>query len=181
LSTVGDSIPGFGTYPSILVDMGFGERLKEASRLAKVEYSQTAISKALGVRKQTVDRWMSDSLPAADTLFEIAEKWGLSPRWLATGKGDPRPTIEAGIRKGLEPYEAELIAKFRTADPRWQLAIRLLVGLAGEDQVQAATDINVIVARLLGMKPKNLRYPSDKEVEKKLGLPPNVRRIKNRP
>ena len=64
----------------------FGERLQEAAEKAGIPYKQTAIGDYLGVRKQNVDAWMLGSLPRADQLFEMADKFGVDPRWLATGK-----------------------------------------------------------------------------------------------
>ena len=152
----------------------FENRLKEAAKLVKVEYSQTAIGKSLEISKQTIDRWMAGSVPAPDTLFYVADKWGVDPRWLATGEGEPRPKPKPPA--GLHQHEETLLRQYRGADPRWQLALRLLAGLATEDQLQAASDINLVVARLLGMKPKDIRYPTDTYVEKKLGLPPGVKK-----
>lgn len=167
---------------SISTDMRpFRDRLREAAKHFGVEYGQTAIARALSVPKQTVDQWMGNSAPSAQMVFHIADKWaGLSPRWLALEEGpmilgQSRAAIGAPL---VEPDEVQLIMRYRAADARWKLALKLLAGLADEDQVQAATDINVIIARILGVKAKDLKYPTDKEVEAKLGLPPTAKKLK---
>lgn len=186
LSTDADPASAGRETLSTSLDMvsDFPKRLKMACQLRNVEYSQTAIGKSLGLGKQTIDRWMAGTLPRADNIFLIADKWALNPRWLAIGEGEIENYAAAGVRPGsvdeLTYTEQELLVGFRKADPRWKLTIQILASLSNEDQVQAATDINMIVAGLVGMKPKDLKYPSDKYVEKKLGLPPNVRRLKNR-
>lgn len=159
----------------------FRDRLREAAKHFGVEYGQTAIAKSLSVPKQTVDQWMGNSAPSAQMVFHIADKWqGLNPRWLALEEG---PMLLGQARAAIgaplaDPEEVQLVMRYRGADARWKLALKLLAGLADEDQVQAATDINVIIARILKVKAKDIRYPSDKEVEAKLGLPPNARKLK---
>jgi len=68
------------------IDSDFGERLKQAADKAKIPYSQTSMALCLGVSKQHVDSWMKGSLPRADQLWKIAERFGVDARWLATGK-----------------------------------------------------------------------------------------------
>jgi transcriptional regulator with XRE-family HTH domain len=150
---------------------GFSERLKRASSRLKVEWGQTSLGAFLGVSKQTAERWMGEGQPASDRLFDIADRLGVDARWLATGSGDMLPKPSSS---DLTAMEAQLMDQYRRADPRWQLSIRLLSGLAVEDQLEAATDVNVVIARVLGMKPKDLRYPTDREVARKLGKAPHV-------
>ncbi len=77
------------------IDIGFGGRFKQAAENARVlelwqgaPGSQTAISAYLGVTKQNVDGWMKGTLPRADQLWEIADKFKVDPRWLATGMSE---------------------------------------------------------------------------------------------
>lgn len=70
--------------------------------------------------------------------------------------------------------ERDLIARYRAADPRWQLSLRLLAALATEDQIEAATDVNVVVARILGKKPADVRYASNERVAAAFGVAPHV-------
>lgn len=80
----------------------------------------------------------------------------------------------------LKPHEEDLIARYRTADPRWQLSLRLLSHLATEEQIEAATDVNMVVARIFGMKRKDLRPPTDKYVAQKIGTAPHVAKQKEK-
>lgn len=155
----------------------FSERLKKACERVGIEWSQTAIGRALGVKKQTADRWMGDGQPAADTLFAVADKLRQlgaplpysDARWLATGESEQLPT-----RSDTPPLERELVANYRSADPRWQLSLRLLAALANEYQIEAATDVNVVVARILGKKPAEVRYALNERVAEAYGEAPHV-------
>lgn len=81
--------------------------------------------------------------------------------------------VDAPAEAEFTIHERALIDRYRLADARWQLSLRLLAALATEDQIEVASDVNVVIARILGMKPKDLRYPSDKEVAKKIGPLPS--------
>lgn len=169
LSTSADPDRPFRGAVSSFADMTFTERLQKAAAHAQVKWGQTDVARSLGLSKQTVDRWFKGGEPKPAQLYLIADKWGVDPRWLATEHGQMLP---APVATGLEPLEEQLIAQYRRADPRWQLSVRLLAGLAVEEQLLAATDVNVVVARILRMRPQDLRYPSDAEIKDKLGLPP---------
>lgn len=157
--------------------MKFSDRLRQACDRAKppIEWGPTPVGNAVGVSKQTAGRWMGKGQPAADTLFQIADKLSAAgvpepycdPRWLATGKEQTKLASE-------DPVVDQLVTQYHRADPRWQLSIRLLSALAVEDQLVIAGDVNMVVARILGMKPKDLRYPSDEVVGKKLGKAKHV-------
>lgn len=152
----------------------FSDRLKEACRRAGVEWGQTAISQAIGVAKQTADRWMGEGQPSADVIFKVADKLNVDARWLATGERS-NPATVAGL-ENAQAHELDLLARYRNADPRWQLSLRLMAALATEDQIEFAADVNVIIARLLGKKPGELRYPSDAKVKAFVGPLPTERR-----
>lgn len=98
----------------------FRERLRKAAEYAGVDYSQTAIARALGINKQTVDRWMAEGEPRPAMVFHIADSWHVSARWLATGEGDITPDPSA---PGLTPQELELLRGYRKAKPRSRLSI----------------------------------------------------------
>jgi transcriptional regulator with XRE-family HTH domain len=150
---------------------GFPERLLKAAAHAKVPYKPQALADRLETTRSKVHIWMNGSLPRADTLFMIAEKLGVDARWLATGEGD---MIARAAPQGLPLPEAQLIARYRAADPRWQLSLRLLAALATEDQVEAATDVNMVMARILGKKPAEVRYASNEAVAAAFGDAPHV-------
>jgi hypothetical protein len=86
-----------GTLSSF-ADMTFRERFQRAAAYAKVEWSPTEIGRALGRPKQTVARWMGTSVPPAEDLFLIADRWKINARWLATGDGSmvERVVMEPG-------------------------------------------------------------------------------------
>ena len=67
------------------VDKDFGNRLRQAAEKSRIPYSQSAIAIYLGVQKQNVDSWMKGGLPRADQIFEMADKFKVDARWLATG------------------------------------------------------------------------------------------------
>lgn len=152
--------------------MKFSDRLKKATDRLNVEWGPTPLGKFLGVSKQTAERWMGDGQPSIEKLFDIADRCAVDPRWLATEEGDMDQA--PALPPDLDQNERTLLLSFRKAEPRWQLALRLLAALATPDQVEVAGDINMVVARLVGMKPKDLKYPKDTVAEKKLGLPPGA-------
>lgn len=156
---------------SCFFDMTFKERLQQAAAHAKVTWGQTAIATSLGFRKQTVDRWFDTGEPKPEQLFAIADKWKVDARWLATGRGQ---MLTAGQGSRLEHHEDELLKRYRDADPRWQLSLRLLAALATEDQIEASTDVNMVIARIFGKKPADLKYPPDSKVRAFKGDAPHV-------
>src|SRR3954462_12797494 len=81
LSTPADRRHAFSARMSIFADnMPFNERLREAARHAGVDWSQTAVAKALGYTKQTVDRWFGTGEPKPAQIFNIADRWNVDPR-----------------------------------------------------------------------------------------------------
>lgn len=116
-----------------------------------------------------MDRWLNGSLPSSDTLFAIADAFKVNARWLATGMGE---MLAAGNGAQLEPHEESLLEHYRAADPRWKLSLRLLAALANEDQIEASTDVDMVIARIFGKRPK---YVSNERVRKALGDAPHVK------
>lgn len=114
--------------------MPFRDRLREAAKHAKVGYSQTAIARSLGLkRKQTVDRWMGDGQPSPELIYVIADKWGVDPRWLATGKGAMLPKEAQAITlaetrakydAGVSPEALEIARAFDKMQPQTKERIR---------------------------------------------------------
>lgn len=113
---------------------------------------------------------MEGGLPRADRVFEFADRFGVDPRWFATGQGEM--LAMAATPEGLPPHEELLLERFRVADPRWRLSLQLLAALAVEDQIEAATDVNVIVARIAGKKPHELRPVGNKRMRDLLKASP---------
>lgn len=148
--------------------MGFRERLEEAAG----RQGPTAIGDLLGISKQTVHRWMKGAEPSLETLFQVADKLNVDPRWLATGHGAKRPA--APQTSGLGPSEADLLARYRGSDPRWQLAIRLLSYVATEEQGEVAHDVNMVLARVFGKSPRDIKFISDERAAAAIGQAPHV-------
>lgn len=106
----------------------FRERLKEAAAYAGVEYSQTAIARALNTSKQTVDRWMNDGEPRPAMVFHIADTWNINARWLATDEGDMvNPPPPGGM---LSPEEHVLVRKYRSSAPSFRNSLKTILKLA---------------------------------------------------
>lgn len=58
--------------------------------------SVAELAAAIGVERQTVHRWLQESADniSPRLLFKVADVLEYSPRWLATGEGNPSPPIE---------------------------------------------------------------------------------------
>ena len=153
-------------------DKDFIERFRRAAKHARLEFSPSRLAGAFGYAKQTIHTWMAGSIPRTDALFRIADKMKVEPRWLATGQ---EPMLTAVNTTGIEPAEQELLARYRAADPRWQLSLRLLAALATEDQIEAATDVNMVIARIFGKKVSELRFVSNERVQAAFGNTPRTR------
>lgn len=151
---------------SICADMRpFRERLKEAAKHAGVPYGQTAIARALGVSKQTVDQWMDKGRPTPEMIFRIADAWGVSPRWLA---------IEDG----------QMVAKADgSLSAREEMVVLLFRGLTKEQQRELVLETNAAVQGNLEIQKRFLNTPlrtySNEDVEAAFGrVPPPAERKK---
>jgi hypothetical protein len=168
-------------YMSKGMDNDFRDRMVKAAKHKEVAFTPQSIGTFLGVDRRKAAVWMAGSLPRADKLFEHAERFGVDPLWYATGRGDmihKPPTPD-----GLLAHEDEFLGRFRAADPRWRLALQLLAALAVEDQIEVATDVNVIMARIAGKKPHELRPVGNKRMRDLLknsreGWPPKSPKVK---
>lgn len=154
------------------MDTDFPARLRAAAAHAKVDFQPTAIGKFVGVNKQTAATWIAGSLPRSEKIFEVADAFGVDPRWFATGEG--QMLTKPGVDAGLQPHEEDLVSRYRVADPRWQLSLRLLSYVATEEQHEVAGDVNIVLARIFGKRPREIRPVSNKAVEKAYGMAPHV-------
>lgn len=82
----------------------FTDRLLQAARFAGIGESQAAIADALGLNRQTVNRWFTkDAVPKAEAQNDIALKFGVDPIWLERGDGtmlpNPSPDLPADLRE----------------------------------------------------------------------------------
>lgn len=102
----------------------FSERLRDAAEHAGVEFSPTAIGRALGISKQTAHKWMIGGEPRGAMVFHIADTWRVDPRWLATGNG--HMLLPPG-GPGLSADEIEILKRYRGAGPRARPSIVAVV------------------------------------------------------
>lgn len=129
------------------IDLGFGGRFKQAAENARVlemwqgsPGSPTAIAAYIGgsVKKQHVDKWMKGTLPRADQLWDIAEKFKVDGRWLATGKiTDTSGTVHKDKRtipsaKSAYKILAVLVALLDTDDEGVEESLAAVEAVIGE-------------------------------------------------
>lgn len=155
------------------------DRIADILKAEKIR--QVDLAAGAAVTKGWVNQWMDGTAKSIsyDAAKNISRKWGYAIEWLMSGTGQKKFGKEAPLASEpqngeLSQDEKALIARYRTADPRWQLSLRLLAALATEDQIEAATDVNVVVARIMGKKPAEVRYASNEAVAAAFGKPPNV-------
>lgn len=150
-----------------------GERIKLARLKAGV--TKSALSKAARVSPSAVTQWENGDTKTlkSASLLAAAKALNVNYDWLATGKGDAvsEPPTEHST---LTPEEADLVERYRSCDKRWQLSIRLLSYVATEDQYEIAGDVNIILARLFGKHPQEIKYVSNRRVEHAFGKAPHV-------
>ena len=77
----------------------FGKRLEEAIRTSGK--TKTALALHLGVPQSSVSRWISGSVPRAETLSGIAKFLGVSHEWLAAGV---EPSFSSILRDDVAEY-----------------------------------------------------------------------------
>lgn len=143
----------------------FRDRLQKAAEHAKVHWGQSAVAKSLGVSRQTVDRWFSGGEPKGPQYFAIAEKWGVSARFLATGEGEV-----------AAPGDFERLA----ANPREEMMLLLFRGLTREQQRELAIEANAMVDANREIQTRFLNTPirtvSNESVEAAFGKTPSPRK-----
>lgn len=82
--------------------MSFGRRLQSAAE--KKKFNQAGLAKELGLTSGTFSRyWNGERLPPADTLVDVAEQLGVSPRWLIRGSESQSQTAEAASSANIVP------------------------------------------------------------------------------
>jgi transcriptional regulator with XRE-family HTH domain len=106
-------------------------RIRQAREYAGL--SQTALAKAIGVRRSAANQWESASLrkePSTGNLVKIAVIAGVSFEWLATGRGEmvwgSKPGGIGEFASGydrLTPQERQLLRLFGGLPERRQKAL----------------------------------------------------------
>lgn len=114
----------YADYTGGQVMSTFKDRLQRAAKHAGVEFSPQPIARSLGIEnRQTVDRWLEDSVPRQEMIFRIAATWKVDPVWLGTGEGDmlPKPAGE------LNAQEQELLRTYRKLDSKRRSSLYQIV------------------------------------------------------
>ncbi|HZM33655.1 MAG TPA: helix-turn-helix transcriptional regulator [Burkholderiales bacterium] len=103
----------------------FVERLVQAAEHKSVGTTQSEIAAALGMHRQTVNKWFAAGVPpSGETILYIAKTWEVDPHWLETGEGTMLPPPAA---EGLSAEERELLRNYRTANQRTREQISRVV------------------------------------------------------
>ena len=118
--------------------MEFRDRIKRAAEHAGVRPTQAAMAKSLGLSRQTVFQWFGGTMPEFENIALVAEKWGVSPVWLAAEQGEmvARPTTT-----GLSAEERDIIRFYRNAQPQRRRALYDMAKALGKVVVAAAFTI----------------------------------------
>jgi transcriptional regulator with XRE-family HTH domain len=125
----------------------FIERLLLAAKHADVGESQSDIADALGLKRQTVNRWFkTGGEPDADTTLDIARRWKVSAEWLKQGSGEMLPNPE----EGLSQKERELIRNLRRATPQVQEVILKMARAARKSVVTLVLAVPPLLASQSG-------------------------------
>lgn len=106
----------------------FRERLQQAAYFAGVGTTQAAMANALGLNRQTINRWFLGGEPSAENLLDISKRWGVSAEWLQSGEGD----MVAQPSEVLPADERELLRDYRKATPSTRQILRRMVKAGGK-------------------------------------------------
>lgn len=119
-----DSAPPTLAYMSKDMDSDFRERMIKAAKHAEVPFTPQSLGTFLGVDRRKAAVWMAGSLPRPSKLFEHADRFGVDPRWYATGEGDmlprqhtaqqPQVAYDARIKTGGQIDAEKLLVLIRT-------------------------------------------------------------------
>ncbi len=91
-----------------------GERLKLCRKQKKV--TQEVAAKAIGMSQTNLSELESDLYPSSSFVPMMAEFYGVSSLWLATGKGRKEPG-------GLTPEQIEVLAMWEKLDAEDRKAV----------------------------------------------------------
>lgn len=122
-----------------------GLRLRNARKLRKM--SQAALAKAAGVKQPSISELESGEtkIISGDTLIAISQALQVRPEWIVTG----REPMEVHPHALLSEDERDLLAKYRSAAPRWKVSIRYMAALRGDvQQEEAAESMNMVLAKV---------------------------------
>ena len=89
------------------------DRLRSARKAAQL--TQTDLAKAVGVTPQAIQQLESGVTKTSRHLFHLALRLGVTPKWLETGIGTPKPTkkderdISKIYREGFHGWQAKIM------------------------------------------------------------------------
>ena len=106
----------------------FRERLQQAAYFAGVGTTQASMANALGLNRQTINRWFLGGEPSAENLLDISRKWGVSAEWLQSGEGEMLP--KPATTDALNTEERELLRSYRSATPQTRQLLRTMARAA---------------------------------------------------
>lgn len=126
----------------------FRERLQQAAEYAGSGTTQAAIAAALGLNRQTVNRWFLGGEISAENLLDISSKWGVRLEWLRDGDGE---MVHKPSSDTLNQEERDLIRSYRSASPQ---ARRVVLGMARAARKSMVT-IAAVLPPLLAPSPSD--------------------------
>lgn len=121
----------------------FRDRLQHAAKWRGVQENQAGIAAALGLRRQTINRWFGGGEPNAEMLLHTARVFGVDPEWLKSGSGEmlPKPSPD-----GLSVEERDLIKSYRMAPANIRDVLRSMARAAKKSIVTVAWMIPPLMA-----------------------------------
>lgn len=117
----------------------FRERLQQAAFFAGVGTTQASMANALGLNRQTINRWFLGGEPSAENLLDISRKWGVSAEWLQSGAGEMLP--KPATTDALNTEERELLRSYRSATPQTRQLLRTMARAARKSVIFLAATI----------------------------------------
>jgi len=110
----------------MLVMDGFGNRVRMALELAGMNNAELA--RAIDVSPSTVGKWVHEESEIgrieAHNLFDASRILRVDAEWLATGKGEPRPTPGAGR---ISPEQAAIIEAYEGLSVQSRMTLAFLL------------------------------------------------------
>ena len=130
--------------------MTIGDRIKKI-RLSK-NLNQTEFGLKVGLEQRTVsDYERGISSPGKGRLYLIAEKFGVNPEWLLTGKGEPYKTAEITPEDRAKIEREHIRRLFSELSPPTQRAvIDALKDMIEQDKLESACRNSIKIETING-------------------------------
>lgn len=130
--------------------MTVGERIR-AIRVG-LKLSQTEFGKRVGLERATLSNYERGAdQPGKGRLYLIAEKFGVNPEWLLTGKGEPYKT-NAVTPEDRAKIEREYIRRLfsELSPPTQRAVIDALKDMIEQDKLEAACRNSIKIETING-------------------------------